>query len=110
MTRFLLSMLALVVGAAGCRQSGPEAKIGFDLAQLNADGLQGPPDGLRALSYEFCIPARPEGEAEVRAIHPTVELLPGARGRIGCGPDEVLVIGSTHQRGHREVLLKLAAL
>ena len=27
-------------------------QISFDLARLNKDGLQGPPDGLKALDYE----------------------------------------------------------
>ena len=34
----------------------PLSKITFPLDQLNQEGLMGPPDGLRALNYEFCIP------------------------------------------------------
>ena len=33
-----------------------ESKIKFDLTQLDKDGLSGPDDGKRSISYEFCIP------------------------------------------------------
>ncbi len=125
----LLSLVAvsslLVLGAAtGCRrQDGDEggdrtpeerpehaAKIELDLAELNDAGLKGPPDGLRAVSYEFCIPNRPEYEAEVRRIDPQVAIMHGGRGRIGCGADQILCVGSTHQPEFRAVLFRLAAL
>jgi hypothetical protein len=32
-----------------------EPNIWFDLDRLDADGPQGPSDGLRALRYEYCI-------------------------------------------------------
>lgn len=86
------------------------AKITFDLDEPNERGLIGPPDGLRALNYEFCIPGDPEHTAEVRSIDPTIQLFRGGRGRVGCGADQILCIGSTHQPGFRGVLLKLAAL
>jgi hypothetical protein len=86
------------------------AKITFDLAALNADGLAGPPGGLVAYSYELCIPATPEHEAAVRRIDPTLQVQRGSRGRIGCGPGQVLCLGSTHQPGFRDVLLRLAGL
>jgi hypothetical protein len=85
-------------------------KIRLDLASLNQDGLYGPPDGLRALSYEFCIPARQELAAEVRGIDPTIQVFPNSRGRIGCSNDQYLCIGSTHQPGFRVVLARLAKL
>jgi len=87
-----------------------EQKIAFDLAQLNADGLAGPPDGLRAISYELCVPDRAEVLAEVQRIDPSLELMRGARGRIGCAADEVLCLGSTHQPEWRQVLTQLAGL
>jgi hypothetical protein len=34
----------------------------------------------------------------------------GSRGRIGCGPDQVLVLGNTHQPGFAAVLQALARL
>jgi hypothetical protein len=85
-------------------------KIRFDLSRLNQDGLYGPPDGLRALEYEFCIPARQDLADHVRAIDPTIEIYPGSRGRIGCTGDQYLCIGSTHQPGYRAVLAGLARL
>jgi hypothetical protein len=84
--------------------------IAFDLRGIGDDGLVGPSDGRRALHYEFCVPADPEKERQVRGIDPSVEVMRGSRGRIGCGPDEVLCVGSTHQPGWRVVLTRLAAL
>jgi hypothetical protein len=85
-------------------------KIQIDLSALNSDGLAGPPDGLRAISYEFCIPASILAETQVRAIDPTAEVFNGAAGRVGCSPAQLLVIGSTHQKDFLTVLLKLASL
>jgi hypothetical protein len=95
-------------GAGGVNQ--PAAKITFDLSQLDDEGLTGPPDGRVAISYEFCIPATQAAQDEVRRIDTTVAFQPGARGRIGCARDQVLCIGSTHQRDWRAVLLRLASL
>jgi hypothetical protein len=92
--------------------SGPDAesKIRFDLDRLDADGLQGPPDGLRALHYEYCIPDRPGAIREVTAIDPTLQIQRGSPGRVGCGAGELLCLGITHQPGYRAVLERLAAL
>jgi hypothetical protein len=95
-------------GVAHCKGTG--SKIGFDLNRVNIEGLQGPPDGLRALHYEYCIPDRPEALAQVRAIDPTLQTCRQSPGRIGCGEDELLCLGHTHQSGHREVLSQLARL
>jgi hypothetical protein len=86
------------------------AKIHFDLSEFNDDGLYGPPDGLRAAMYEFCIPARADLAAQVASIDPTVQIYASSPGRIGCGSDEYLCIGSTGQPGFREVLANLAQL
>ena len=86
------------------------AKIHFDLSEFNDEGLYGPPDGLRAAMYEFCIPARADLAAEVAAIDPTDQIYASSPGRIGCGSDEYLCIGSTGQPGFREVLASLAQL
>jgi len=88
----------------------PGSKIRFDLDRLNADGLQGPPDGLRTLHYEYCIPDRAEAIREVASIDPTLEIHRGAPGRVGCGPGELLCLGHTHQPNHREILQRLAVL
>jgi len=106
-------VLALIVplgGAAAGEGAVPGALIGFDLSRLNASGLQGPPDGLRALDYEFCIPNGPAFRAQVAAIDPSARFHPGSRGRIGCMPDQILVLGNTHQDGFRAILHALAGL
>lgn len=106
-------MLALVLlGAAPelCEVAAqPGDKIGFDLSRLDAAGLYGPPDGLRALDYEFCIPDRVQAIAAVRAIDASVRIF-RSPGRIGCASDRLLCIGNTHQSGYREVLAALARL
>jgi hypothetical protein len=83
------------------------SKIAFDLEALDADGLVGPTGGKRALDYEFCIPA--DRADEVRAIDPSIRIQQ-APGRSGCGRDQRLCIGTTHQPNHRAILQRLAAL
>jgi hypothetical protein len=95
---------AVLIGAA------PGSKIGFDLDRLDADGLQGPTDGLRALHYEYCIPERPDAIRAVTAIDPTLQIHRGSPGRAGCGVGELLCLGHTHQADHLGVLERLAAL
>lgn len=106
-----LTTLALTSGCATPPATPPVSpKIIFDLSVLNADGLQGPADGKRALAYEFCIPARPECRDDVSALDSTVEFHAQSPGRIGCGTNQVLCIGSTHQPAFEDVLRGLAAL
>jgi len=87
-----------------------EPKIRFDMERLDADGLQGPPDGLRALHYEYCIPHRGDIVDEVTRIDPMLTIQQGSPGRIGCGEGELLCLGHTHQPEYRAVLERLAAL
>ena len=94
-------------GAAPSADVG--ARIGFDLSRLDAQGLYGPADGLRALDYGFCIPDRPDAVSAVRAIDPSVRMY-RAPGRIGCPKHTLLCIGNTHQSGYREVLSALSRL
>lgn len=115
---------ALLFGCAQLREDEPQmpgivltaaearalTKIRFDLDALDANGLQGPADGKRALHYELCVPSHPDVVRTVLALDPTLVLHPGARGRVGCGEDELLGLGSTHQPDHRAVLARLAAL
>jgi len=74
------------------RESGSSAGeanlegLHFDLSQLNDQGLVGPPEGLRALSYEFCIPAVEAHVMEVEAIDSTIAIQRSSPGRIGCAP------------------------
>jgi len=99
----------------GCRAEdrpsfNPTSKITFNLAPLNEEGLSGPPGGLRALHYEFCIPGDAVHEAQVRQIDPTIKIFQKSPGRIGCSDGEYLCLGSTHQPNFKTVLLKLANL
>ncbi len=95
--------------AAGATAAAPSV-LGLDLTGLDADGLQGQGSSRRALDYEYCIPAGKGPRTEVAALDPTARFMPGSRGRIGCGPDQVLVLGNTHQPGFEQVLQRLAAL
>jgi hypothetical protein len=86
------------------------SKLDFDLGQLDEKGLVGPPDGKVAVSYEFCIPKDQQLADEVRSIDPTIAIHADSRGRVGCGPMEVLCLGSTNQPNFREVLERLCEL
>jgi hypothetical protein len=92
---------------AQARLHSQSPKITFDLSRISPAGLVGPPDGLRSVSYEFCIPA--SAWAEVQAIDPTLQPYPGSRGRIGCR-DQTLCIGTTSNPRWREILQAIAAL
>lgn len=109
---FLSFSLLFHYGCAGTgsQREAVAEKIAFDLSRLNADGLQGQPDGLRALHYEFCIPAQPEFIDEVTGIDTTLIVYPDVKGRISCGADEFLCLGNTHQPEHAAVLTRLARL
>jgi hypothetical protein len=85
-------------------------KITFDLDRLNDDGLVGPPNGLRSLMYEFCIPSDSASAREIREIDSSVRLYSESPGRIGCGDGLTLCIGETHQPGWRAVLDQLSSL
>lgn len=105
----MLGLLSLPAVGGGDGLHGAGAKIRIDLSALDASGLYGPADGLRALSYEFCIPDRSDAIAQVRGIDGSV-VMHRARGRIGCSPNELLCIGSTHQPAYLEVLQALSQL
>jgi len=109
---FLLAEVLIFSVLCSCQpetepQSTPWEKIAFSLDQLDEEGLAGPPDGKRALTYEFCIP--PEKATEISRIDGTAQFL-RTRGRIGCTPDQVLCLGHTHQPEYRQVLRRLASL
>lgn len=86
------------------------AKIKFKLDEIRADGLRGPEDGLTTVSYEFCVPEDEVTFAELRKIAPGVTIQPGGKGRIGCGDDQALCIGSTSGANWRETLIGIAKL
>jgi hypothetical protein len=90
---------------------GPAAdKLEFDPARLDDQGLYGPRDGKRSLDYEYCIPVGAAYRAEVSGIDPSARFQESSPGRVGCGVDQVLVFGNTHQPGFRQVLSGLLAL
>lgn len=95
----------------GCQTNAlrPWDKVKLDLAQLDSEGLRGPPDGKVAVSYEFSIPNSKPCRAEIQAIDPEIRFMPGSRGRSGGDANSCLCIGET--RGDfREVLGRLASL
>ncbi|MBF2048913.1 MAG: hypothetical protein IGS54_16375 [Elainella sp. C42_A2020_010] len=117
MLRFcLLSLLIaplLVLPLSGRAESFSQSsveKITFDLTAISPAGLIGGATSLQSVSYEFCIPASETHRIEVQAIDPSVQYFPHSRGRIGCGDDQILCIGHTHQPRWREILHQLADL
>ncbi len=113
--RLCFAVVILLVGCQAAVDSGavdwPEVeKLRFSLKGFRDDGLRGPPDGLTSLTYEFCVPADEQVYAEVRRIDPEVQISPGSRGRIGCGEQQALCLGQTHQPRWREVLRELSKL
>lgn len=84
-------------------------KIRFDLSELDESGLLGPKGGKVALDYEFCIPREEQYRKEVESIDPSLKIQT-VKGRIGCGRDQYLCLGNTHQEHYREVLYRLAGL
>jgi hypothetical protein len=105
----MVGLLGMCVAVAGEQARVAGTKIRFDVSVLDDSGRYGPPDGLRALHYEFCIPDRPDTIARVRAIDGSVATQHAA-GRIGCATGELLCIGTTHQAGFRGVLAALSRL
>ena len=99
-----------IAGNEATISDADKQKIRFDLSTLNEDGLRGPPDGFRSLTYEFCIPAEQSCLDEVTRIDPTAQSTIGSHGRIHCPPDRHLVMGNTHQTNFRVVLFRLAGL
>jgi hypothetical protein len=115
---FLATQLVRVAPGENCTSEdflfdspiGFRQKITFDISKLDEHGLYGPPDGKRALSYEFCIPNTEQNRAEVERIDPTIKFFAESPGLIGCGKSENLCIGSTHQNDFKGILQRLAVL
>ena len=85
-------------------------KVRFDINKLDAQGMYGQPDGLRALSYEFCIPDNIDYVSQVMAIDPTLVVYKQSPGRIGCTENEYLCIGHTATDSYLEILQNLTKL
>lgn len=116
----LLMFVILSPGLLACKLSNQNSsqmtvsdsvlnKITFDLSQISPDGLTGPPNGRRSLSYEFCIPATEKHLNEVRLINPAIQIS-RSPGRIGCTKNQYLCVGETHTPQWREVLVAIAKL
>jgi len=105
----LTAALLVVLVARWPRPEPALGKIAFALSGVDEEGLYGPEDGRRARDYEFCIPNTEAARVEVSAIDTTIRIT-RARGRSGCGSNEALAIGNTHQRNWRDVLSRLARL
>lgn len=114
----IITLMFATALLAGClAQSGTEhdpwpgaAKIKFQLDDIQPDGLRGPPDGLVAVPYEFCVPSDERVQQEIRQIDPSLQIQRGAHGRAGCEADQSLAIGDTNQPRWREVLQALSSL
>ncbi len=104
-----LMVLFIVLGCTYEPRHVPQFpnKISFSLDHLDAEGLLGPSDGKRALSYEFCIPS--EKVREVANIDETAQFL-RSPGRIGCTQGQILCLGHTHQPEYAQVLSRLSRL
>ena len=86
-----------------------ESKIKFDLSQLDKDGLSGPDDGKRSISYEFCIPDNKINRDKVKKIDKSIQFTK-AMGRSMCGKNQILCLGNTHQPNSVKVLERLSKL
>lgn len=84
----------------------PWAKIHLNFREIDANGLK---NGV-AVNYEFCVPAEEKFYKTVQKIDPTLQLMKGSKGRVGCSEKEWLLVGSTKQKNYRTVLYDLAAL
>ncbi len=105
---------ALVLSACshldGLLKDKVQQKVEFDLTRLDADGLYGPADGKRSLSYEFCIPAHVNTARQVMSIDLTAIVYKESPGRLQCGKEQYLVVGDTYQANYLVILKKLVEL
>ncbi|MGK7939628.1 MAG: hypothetical protein AB4062_05650 [Crocosphaera sp.] len=85
-------------------------KINFDISLISRDGLIGPPDGLRSVSYEFCIPAINEAVKTIQTIDTQIDIYRQSPGRIGCRKNQYLCIAHTHNKQWKDILFSIAGL
>ncbi|MGO0309286.1 hypothetical protein ACTL6P_22345 [Endozoicomonas acroporae] len=111
---FAIVLSALLLSACshldGLLKDKVQQKVAFDLTRLDADGLYGPADGKRSLSYEFCIPAHVNTARQVMYIDPTAIVYKESPGRLQCDEEQYLVVGDTNQPNYLVTLKKLAEL
>jgi len=113
-----MMVILIAASVSGCLASAepggaqwPEAaKIKFRLDSIRPDGLRGSPNGLVAVSYEFCVPANEQVYQDVRQIDPSLQIHLASPGRIGCSTNQTLCVGETHQLRWRDVLRGLSSL
>ena len=105
-------ILFLISGCSNCWNSQPEnvSKLYIDLSMLDSQGLYGPPDGLRSLAYEFCIPRSREKLQQVQMIDVKAQVYGQSPGRIGCDQQQWLIISDTHRPDYQQVLASLNRL
>jgi len=89
---------------------GHVEKFDFDINTLDKDGLIGPASGKVSVDYKFCIPKGKKYEKAVLDIDSEIKIHPNSFGRNKCTDTYVTAVGSTHQPGHREILLRLSEL
>ena len=114
----LLQLIFITVIAVSCQNTSkdldlPESsthKIKFNIEHINSSGLRGASNSLVAVSYEFAIPNTDVHKKEVSRIDPSIQFIPGSRGRIGATTEQCLCIGNTHTKNWYEKLEKLANL
>ena len=105
-----LWIASLHISCANQKILYPNPKIGFDINQIDKEGLIGEGSGKTALHYEFCIPAENPYIAKVKEIDPSLQIHKKSRGRIACTRAEWLCIGSSHQENAKQKLQRLAEL
>ncbi|MEL6863335.1 MAG: hypothetical protein AAFP19_02900 [Bacteroidota bacterium] len=109
----LLSVFFALILLSGltCKrlETHPE-KIGFDLSELDEEGLSTQAGGKVSVDYEFCIPAKEDLAKAVQSIDPSVQIQKKAKGRIECNKNQWLCLGNTHQKDYKDILLRLTVL
>jgi len=113
---YIIGTMILLAGLFSCHRKHVfdvdqmmDSKIKFDVQQLDKDGLTGPEDGKRSISYEFCIPDTRIYREKVKKIDPTL-IFTKSMGRSMCDRTQVLCMGNTHQPNAVKVLRKLSSL
>lgn len=109
------SLLLVICCWACSRKIVPEDpavwnKVKLDFRNIDNQGLAGPENGKVAIHYEFCIPAETKFWKQIHRLDSTAVRQKGARGRVGCGGDQWLIIGHTQQARYKRVLYELARL
>jgi hypothetical protein len=108
----VVSSLSIMYGCSNIDSNSiaNNEKIEFDITKLNQQGLYGPADGLRSLSYEFCIPADEHFVSVIHNIDPEIKIYRHSPGRIACNQSEFLCVGDTYNKPYQKNFNDLANL